>query len=89
MLLEEADGVAAALLGMVVPLAAANSDAVIAGQAFLAAGRDQLLASTLEKSSKIGRRGLFFLLLGKGNKVGYIITFFFNCIWLGFMLYFY
>ena len=54
---------------MVVPLAAAYGHAVITGQAFLPAGRDQLLAAALEKSRKIGRRGLLFLLLGKRNEL--------------------
>ena len=72
MLLEEADGVAAALLGMVVPLAAANSDAVIAGQAFLAAGRDQLLAAALKKDREVGRCSLIYLFLGKKYVWGYV-----------------
>lgn len=74
MLLEEADSVPAALLRVIVPLAAANGHAVITGQPFLPAGRDQLLAAALEKGRKVGRRGLLFLFLGKGYELSNKIT---------------
>ena len=70
MALEKADGVAAALFGMIVPLAAANGHAVVAGKPLFSAGADQLFASALEKGFKVSRRSLLLLLLGKGYVLG-------------------
>jgi hypothetical protein len=67
MLLEKTDGVPAATGSMVVPLAAADGDAVVAGQPLLSAGADQLFPAALEKGFQIRRRSVFFLLLGKGD----------------------
>ena len=56
---------------VVVPLAAADRDAVVAGQTLFSAGADQLLPAAPEKGFQIRRRGLLFLFLSKGNVFGY------------------
>ena len=48
-LLDKADGMTAALLGVIVPLVAADGNAVVAGQPLLSAGGDQFLSTTTEE----------------------------------------
>ena len=50
---------------------------MIAGQAFFSTGANQLFAAALQKGFQICCCSLLFLFFSKGNKVGYIITFFF------------
>ena len=66
-LLDEADGSAALFRGMVVPLAAADGDAVVAGKAFVPAGGDELFSSAAEELLQVHRGGSFFLLGCKRN----------------------
>ena len=66
-LLDEADGSAALLGGMVEPLAAADGDAVVAGKAFVPAGGDELFPTAAEELLQVHRRGLLFLLGCKRN----------------------
>ena len=69
--LEKADGVAAALFGMIVPLTSANGHAVIAGKPLLSTGADQPFASALEEGFKVSRSRLLLLRWGKGYVWGY------------------
>ena len=69
--LEKADGVATALFGMIVPLAAADGHAVVGRKPFLSPGVYQLLAAAQEKGLQIRGRGPFFLRLGKRDVLGY------------------
>ena len=66
-LLDEADGSAALFRGMVVPLAAADGDAVVTGKAFVPAGGNELFSSAAEELLQVHRRGSFFLLGCKRN----------------------
>ena len=66
-LLDEADGSAALLGGMIEPLAAADGDAVVTGKAFVPAGGNELFSSAEEELLQVHRRGSFFLLGCKRN----------------------
>ena len=66
-LLDEADGSAALLGGVIEPLAAADGDAVVAGKAFVPAGGDELFPTAAEELLQVHRRGSFFLLGCKRN----------------------
>ena len=66
-LLDEADGSATLFRGMVVPLAAADGDAMVAGKAFVPAGGDELFPSAAEELLQVHRCGSFFLLGCKRN----------------------
>ena len=66
-LLDEADGSAALFAGVIVPLAAADGDAVVAGKAFVPAGGNELFSSAAEELLQVHRRGSFFLLGCKRN----------------------
>ena len=50
---------------MIEPLAAANRDAVIAGEPLFPSGLDELLALPEEKFFEVDGRGAFFLFWGK------------------------
>lgn len=71
--LYKADGVAAALLRVIIPLTAADGDAVVRGQALFMPGAEQTLTPAFEKNFEINRHSLRFLSFGKGNKVCYWI----------------
>ena len=64
-LLDEGDGAAAFLYGMIVPLIALDGDAVITGQTVLRPGADQLLPLMAEELHQIHLAGPELLLLGK------------------------
>ena len=66
-LLDEADGSAALLGGMIVPLAAADGDAVVAGKAFVSARGNELFSTAAEELLQVHRGGLLFLLGCKRN----------------------
>lgn len=66
-LLDEADGSAALFAGVIVPLAAADGDAVVAGKAFVPAGGDELFPTAAEEYLQVHRGGLLFLLGCKRN----------------------
>ena len=66
-LLDEADGSAALLGGVIEPLAATDGDAVVAGKAFVPAGGDELFSSAAEELLQVHRCGSFFLLGCKRN----------------------
>ena len=66
-LLDEADGSAALFAGVIVPLASADGDAVVAGKAFVPAGGNELFSSAAEKLLQVHRGGSFFLLGCKRN----------------------
>ena len=50
---------------MIVPLAAADGDAVVAGKAFVSAGGNELFSSAAEELLQVHRGGLLFLRIGK------------------------
>ena len=66
-LLDEADGSAALFAGVIVPLASADGDAVVAGKAFVPAGGNELFSSAAEELLQVHRCGSFFLLGCKRN----------------------
>ena len=64
-LLDEADGSATLLGGMIEPLAAAYRDAVVAGKPLFPPGLDELFTLLEEKFFEVDGRGAFLLLWGK------------------------
>ena len=64
-ILYKRNGAAALFGGMIVPLAAPDSDAVVAGHAVLRPGADELFALTAQELHEIHRAGPELLLLGK------------------------
>ena len=66
-LLDEADGSAALLGGVIEPLAAADGDAVVTGKAFFSARGNELFSTAAEELLQVHRRGSFFLLGCKRN----------------------
>lgn len=66
-LLDEADGSAALLGGMIEPLTATDGDAVVAGKAFVSARGNELFSTAAEELLQVHRRGSFFLLGCKRN----------------------
>ena len=65
--LHEADGVAAPLLGMIVPLVAADGDAMVSGQPFLSAGGKELFAAAAKKLLQINGGGSLLLFICEMN----------------------
>ena len=65
--LHEADGVAAPLLGMIVPLVAADGDTMVTGQPFLSAGGKELFAPAAEELLQINGGGSLLLFFREMN----------------------
>ena len=65
--LHEADSVTAPLLGMIVPLVAADGDAMVTGQPFLSAGGKELFTAAAKKLLQINGGGSLFLFICEMN----------------------
>ena len=65
--LHEADSVTAPLLGVVVPLVAADGDAMVSGKPFLSAGGKELFAAAAKKLLQINGGGSLLLFICEMN----------------------
>ena len=74
-LLDEGDRAAVLLHGVVIPSIAPDGDAVVAGQAVLPSGADQLLSLMAEEFYQIRLAGPELLLLGKMD-IGHFLQLF-------------
>ena len=67
--LDEADRMTAPLLGVIIPLVAADCDAVVAGQPLLSAGGNELLATAAEELLQVYGGSTLFLFFCEMNIV--------------------
>ena len=65
--LDKTDRVTTPLLGVIIPLVAADSDTVVAGQPLLSAGGDELLATAPEELLQVHSGGTLFLFFCEMN----------------------